>query len=78
MTVYFKNRVSRIKEAKFDNQIYYTNSEDNAADLVSKVRPISAFLENEIWENGPNSRDPQSRKLYFQRKSNPARNKEAS
>ena len=53
LTVYVKNRVNRIKEARFDNQIYYTNSEDNVADLVSKVKPISAFLENKIWENGP-------------------------
>ena len=54
LTVYVKNRVVCVKEANFDHQIYYTPSEENPADLVSKVKPISAFMGNQLWEFGPN------------------------
>ena len=54
LTVYVKNRVVCVKEANFDHQIYFTSSEENPADLVSKVKPISAFMGNQLWEFGPN------------------------
>ena len=33
--------------------LIYTSSEENVADLVTKIRPISTYLNNEVWLKGP-------------------------
>ena len=53
LAVYVCNRVKKIKEAGIDQNVFYTSSEDNVADLVTKVRPINDYVNSSFWDEGP-------------------------
>ena len=48
LTVYVSNRVKMIQEAQIE--VFYCQIDTNPADNVSKVKPISFYLENPVWE----------------------------
>ena len=53
LAVYVCNRVKKIKEAGIDQNVFYTSSEDNVADLVTKVRPLKDYVNSSFWDEGP-------------------------
>ena len=46
LSVYVWNRVKSIQETGIT--IYYTSSSTNPADLASKVKPLSSFINNKF------------------------------
>ena len=53
LAVYVHNRIKSIRDTGFHEQVFFTGSEENVADLVTKVKPPSAFIDNEFWNQGP-------------------------
>ncbi len=51
LAVYISNRVKIIQDAEID--VFHCQTDTNPADYVSKVKPISSYLESPIWEHGP-------------------------
>ena len=53
LTTYVHNRVKIIQDSGLSDRIYYTNSNTNVADLVTKIKPLSSYINNHTWEHGP-------------------------
>ena len=53
MATYAFNRVKAIKDAGVDQNVFYTASEENVADLVTKVKPLRDYINNSFWDEGP-------------------------
>ena len=53
LAVYVHNRIKSIRDTGFHEQVFFTGSEENVADLVTKVKTPSAFIDNEFWNQGP-------------------------
>ena len=51
MTIYISNRVKIIQDSQI--KIFHCQTDMNPGDFVSKVKPISSYLNNPIWEHGP-------------------------
>ena len=51
LKVYVANRVKKIQ--KFCLKLLYVPGTENPADLLTKPRPTSHFVNNEFWTNGP-------------------------
>ncbi|XP_055591098.1 uncharacterized protein LOC129743154 [Uranotaenia lowii] len=47
------NRVSSIQTCTFGHQWNHIAGKENPADLVSRGLNVEAFLENQLWKNGP-------------------------
>ena len=53
LATYVFNRVKAIKDAGVDHNVFYTASEENVADLVTKVKPLRDYINNSFWDEGP-------------------------
>ena len=53
LAVYVHNRIKAIKDTGVHQNVFYTSSEENVADLVTKVKPITAYVNNSFWDGGP-------------------------
>ena len=34
--------------------MFYTKTDENPADFLTKIKPASSYLNNPLWEEGPN------------------------
>ena len=48
LAVYIYNRVKKIKEAGVDQNVFSTSTDDNVADLVTKVRTLNDYVNNSL------------------------------
>ena len=51
LTIYISNRVKIIQDSQI--KVFHCQTDINPGDFVSKVKPISSYLNNPIWEHGP-------------------------
>ena len=51
LTVFVHNRVKKLQEAGI--RILRTDTSENPADLISKVKPVTAYVNNKFWMEGP-------------------------
>ena len=51
LNTYVSNRVKEIQKAGI--KIFYTSTSTNPADNVSKLKPVTQYLEDKLWEEGP-------------------------
>ena len=51
LNTYVSNRIKNIQEGSF--KVYHTSSNTNPADFLTKVKPASTYLNNPLWEKGP-------------------------
>ena len=51
MAIYISNRVKIIQDSQI--KVFHCQTDINPGDFVSKVKPISSWLNNPIWEHGP-------------------------
>ena len=51
LTTYVSNRIKKVQEAGF--KVFYTNSNTNPADFLTKMKPAATYLNNPLWEIGP-------------------------
>ena len=51
LNTYVANRIREIQEGNF--KVYHTSSNTNPADFLTKVKPASTYLDNPLWEMGP-------------------------
>ena len=51
LNTYVANRIRKIQEGNF--HVYHTSSNTNPADFLTKVKPASTYLDNPLWEMGP-------------------------
>ena len=51
LTTYVSNRIKKVQEAGY--KVYYTNSNTNPADFLTKIKPAATYLNNPLWEFGP-------------------------
>ena len=51
LNTYVANRIRKIQEGNF--KVYHTSSNTNPADFLTKVKPATTYLDNPLWEMGP-------------------------
>ena len=51
LNTYVSNRIRKIQDGNF--KVYHTSSNTNPADFLTKVKPASTYLDNPLWEMGP-------------------------
>ena len=51
LITYVANRIRKIQEGNF--HVYHTSSNTNPADFLTKMKPASTYLDNPLWEMGP-------------------------
>ena len=51
LNTYVSNRIRKIQDGNF--KVYHTSSNTNPADFLTKVKPASTYLDNPLWETGP-------------------------
>ena len=52
LNTYVSNRIQKIREGGF--KVFYTKTDENPADFLTKIKPASSYLNNPLWEEGPN------------------------
>uniref|UniRef100_T1IX51 DUF5641 domain-containing protein n=1 Tax=Strigamia maritima TaxID=126957 RepID=T1IX51_STRMM len=51
--LYVTNRVHEILENSKRDQWYYVNTENNPADIATRIDKIKEFIQGTMWQNGP-------------------------
>ena len=51
LAIYISNRVKIIQDSQIE--VFHCQTDTNPADYVSKVKPTSSYLDNPVWEYGP-------------------------
>ena len=51
LNTYVSNRIQKIREGGF--KVFYTKTDENPADFLTKIKPASSYLNNPLWEEGP-------------------------